>query len=127
MADLFSFIPSALAQDATGALTTGGQSGYASFIPLVLMLGVFYFLLIRPQQKKMKEHKAMVEALRRGDKVITSSGIMGAVSKIDVETGIVHLEIAPDVVVKVVKSAIAEVVTKPVPAIEKKEDKKSKK
>ena len=119
MADLFSFFTPAMAQDA-GGLAAGSQSSFASFIPLVLMLGVFYFLLIRPQQKKMKEHKAMVEALRRGDKVITASGIMGTVNKIETETGVVHLEIAPDVVIKVIKSAVTEVTTKPVPAIEKK-------
>ena len=123
MTDLFSLIPSAMAQEA-GGITGSGAAGFSSFIPLVLMLGVFYFLLIRPQQKKMKEHKAMVEALRRGDKVITSSGIMGTVSKIETETGVVHLEIASDVVVKIVKSAITEVVTKPQPVVE---DKKSKK
>ena len=125
MTDLLSFFTPAMAQDAAGVATTS-QSSFASFIPLVLMLGVF-FLLIRPQQKKMKEHKQMVEALRRGDKVITSSGIMGTVNKIETETGLVHLEIAPDVVIKIVKSAVTEVTTKPVPAVEKKEDKKSKK
>lgn len=122
MADLSSFFPSAMAQDA-GGLATSSQSGFASFIPLVLMLGVFYFLLIRPQQKKMKEHKLMVEALRRGDKVITASGIMGTVNKIDTEAGLIHLEIAPDVVIKVIKSAVTEVTTKPVPAVEKKSKK----
>lgn len=119
MTQLFSLIPSAMAQDATGALG-GAQPGLASFLPIVLMLFVFYFLLIRPQQKKMKEHKAMVEALRRGDKVVTSAGIVGTVNKIDAEAGIVHIEIAPDVVVKMVKSAVSEVTTKPQPVNENK-------
>ena len=126
LSEIFSFISSANAQEAaapiSGMLGSGqAGGGFAGFIPLILMLGVFYFLLIRPQQKKMKEHRAMVEALRRGDKVVTSSGILGTVSKIDTDTGIIHLEIASDVVVKVVKSAVTEVTTKPVPADKKEE------
>lgn len=115
-------IPSAYAQDAAAAAPTGA-AGFASFIPLVLMLGVFYFLLIRPQQKKMKEHRAMVEALRRGDKVVTASGMFGTINKIDADTGAVHLEIAPDVVVKILKSSVTEVLTKPEP-VAKEEGKK---
>jgi preprotein translocase subunit YajC len=123
---LNSLIPSAIAQEAAAVAPSTGAAGFASFIPLVLMLGVFYFLLIRPQQKKMKEHKAMVEALRRGDKVVTSSGMMGTVYKIDSDTGIVQVEVAEDVVIKFVKSAITEVVSKPEPANNNKEIKEIK-
>lgn len=79
-----------------------------SLLPLVLIFVVFYFLLIRPQQKKMKEHKAMIEAVRRGDVVTTSGGIIGKVAKVQ-EDGIVQLEIAEGVKVKVVKGTISEV------------------
>lgn len=123
---LNALIPSAIAQDAAAVTPNAGAGGFASFIPLVLMLGVFYFLLIRPQQKKMKEHKAMLEALRRGDKVVTSSGITGTVYKIDADTGIVQVEIAEDVVVKFVKSAVTEVLSKPEPANNNKEIKEAK-
>jgi len=123
---LNALIPSAIAQDAAAVAPNTGAAGFASFIPLVLMLGVFYFLLIRPQQKKMKEHKAMVEALRRGDKVVTSSGMMGTVYKIDADTGVIQVEVAEDVVIKFVKSAITEVLSKPEPANNNKEIKEIK-
>ena len=58
------------------------DAGIGQFIPLILMFVIFYFFLIRPQQKKVKEHKAMVEALKRGDKVITSGGIVGTVERV---------------------------------------------
>ena len=57
-------------------------SGFAQFIPLILIFVIFYFFLIRPQQKKVKDHKAMVEALKRGDKVVTSGGIIGSITKV---------------------------------------------
>ncbi len=82
-----------------------------SLLPLVLIFVVFYFLLIRPQQKKMKEHKAMIEAVRRGDIVTTSGGIIGKVAKVQ-EDGVVQLEIAEGVKVKVVKGTISEVRSK---------------
>ena len=68
------------------------DAGIGQFIPLILIFVIFYFFLIRPQQKKVKEHKAMVEALKRGDKVITSGGIVGTVERVidneKVEVGI---------------------------------------
>lgn len=82
-----------------------------SLLPLVLIFVVFYFLLIRPQQKKMKEHKAMIEAVRRGDVVTTSGGIVGKVAKVQ-EDGLVQVEIAEGIKVKVVKGTIAEVRSK---------------
>jgi preprotein translocase subunit YajC len=74
-----------------------------------------YFLLIRPQQKKMKEHRALVEALRRGDQVVTSGGILGKVVKV-MEDGVVEVEIAEGVKVKMIKSTITSVVSKTEPA-----------
>ena len=105
------FVTPAFAQ-AAGA---GPGSAIASFLPLVLIFVIMYFLLIRPQQKKQKQHRTMVEALRRGDQVLTQGGIMGKVSKIG-EDGIVEVEIAEGVKVKVVKSTIAQVMSKTEPA-----------
>ena len=77
--------------------------GIAQFIPLILIFVIFYFFLIRPQQKKVKEHKAMVEALKRGDKVITSGGINGTVERI-IDNEKVEVEIAENVKVEIVKA-----------------------
>ena len=80
------------------AQTGGGSGGFdlVALMPLVLIFVVFYFLIIRPQQKKVKEHKVMVEALRRGDRVVTTGGILGTVVKVDGEREFT-LEIAPGV------------------------------
>ncbi|MBR9766017.1 MAG: preprotein translocase subunit YajC [Rhodobacteraceae bacterium] len=91
----------------------------AQFLPLILIFAIMYFLLIRPQQKKMKEHKAMVEGVRRGDQVITQGGLIGKVSKVK-EDGEVEVEIAEGVKVRVVKSTLAQVVSKTEPANEAK-------
>jgi len=105
------FATPAFAQAAGG----GAAGAFGSFIPLILIFAIMYFLLIRPQQKKMKEHQAMVEAVRRGDQVITQGGIVGKVSKV-MEDGHVEVEIAKDVKVKVVKSTLSNVVSKTEPA-----------
>ncbi|MFN3643886.1 MAG: preprotein translocase subunit YajC [Gemmobacter sp.] len=90
-------------------------SALSSFIPLILIFAIMYFLLIRPQQKKVKEHKAMVEALRRGDQVLTQGGIIGKVTKVK-EDGELEVEIADGVRVRVIKGTIAQVLTKTEPA-----------
>ena len=87
----------------------------ANIMPLILVFGIMYFLLIRPQQKKMKQHRAMVEAMRRGDQVVTSGGIMGKVFKVN-DDGIVEVEIAEGVKVRVIKSTITSIVSKTEPA-----------
>ena len=91
------------------------MQGIESIIPLILIFGIMYFLLIRPQQKKLKNHQAMVAALRRGDQVVTQGGIVGKVSKVrdDNEVGI---EIAKGVNVRVIQSTIADVMNKTEPA-----------
>ncbi|GAB4384284.1 preprotein translocase subunit YajC [Albidovulum sp.] len=104
-------ITPAYAQAAGG----GAAGGLASFLPLILIFVIMYFLLIRPQQKKMKEHRAMVEALRRGDQVITQGGIIGKVSKVK-DDGELEVEIADGVRVRVVRSTIAQVLSKTEPA-----------
>ena len=80
-------------------------SGFAQFIPLILIFVIFYFFLIRPQQKKVKEHKLMVSALKRGDEVITSGGIVGKIEKVH-EDDKIDLSISEGITVKVVKSTI---------------------
>ena len=78
-------------------------SGIGQFIPLILIFVIFYFFLIRPQQKKVKEHKAIVEGLKRGDKVITSGGITGTVERI-IDNDKVEVEIAENVKVEIIKT-----------------------
>ena len=78
-------------------------SGIGQFIPLIFIFVIFYFFLIRPQQKKVKEHKAMVESLKRGDKVITSGGITGTVERL-IDNDKVEVEIAENIKVEVVKA-----------------------
>ena len=87
-------------------------SGFAQFIPLILIFVIFYFFLIRPQQKKIKEHKLMVGSLKRGDEVITSGGIIGKVERILGEDKI-DLIISDNVSVQVVQSTIQGLINKP--------------
>ena len=79
------------------------EAGIGQFIPLILIFVIFYFFLIRPQQKKVKDHKAMVEALKRGDKVITSGGIVGTVERI-IDNEKVEVKISENVNVEIVRS-----------------------
>ncbi len=92
------------------------MEGIASLVPLILVFLIMYFLLIRPQQKKLKEHQAMVAALRRGDQVVTSGGIKGRVTKVLDADNELEVEIAPNVQVRVVRSTIQTVVSKTEPA-----------
>ena len=87
-------------------------SGFAQFIPLILIFVIFYFFLIRPQQKRVKEHKTMVAALKRGDEVVTSGGVVGRVERILGDDKI-DLVIADNVTVKVVQSTIQSLLNKP--------------
>ncbi len=103
------FVTPAYAQDA------GAAGGLISIIPFILIFVIMYFLLIRPQQKKMKEHQAMVAALRRGDQVVTQGGVIGKVVKVK-EDGEAEVEIAEGVKVRVLKATIANVISKTEPA-----------
>tara|TARA_B100000029_G_scaffold402587_1_gene402120 strand:+ start:48 stop:332 length:285 start_codon:yes stop_codon:yes gene_type:complete len=87
-------------------------SGFAQFIPLILIFVIFYFFLIRPQQKRVKEHKVMVAALKRGDHVVTSGGIVGKVERILGDDKI-ELQISDNVTVQVVQSTIQNLLNKP--------------
>ncbi|QPH54347.1 preprotein translocase subunit YajC [Pontivivens ytuae] len=93
----------------------GAGSGLASFLPIILIFAIMYFLLIRPQQKRMKEHRNMVEALRRGDQVVTQGGLIGKVVKVK-EDNEVEVELAEGVKVRVVKNTVAQVLSKTEPA-----------
>ena len=87
----------------------------AQFLPLILIFAIMYFLLIRPQQKKLKEHKAMIGALRRGDQVVTQGGLIGKVSKVKDDSEI-EVELAEGIKVRVVRATIAQVLSKTEPA-----------
>jgi preprotein translocase subunit YajC len=112
-------ISPAWAQGAGG----GGLGGIEGLLPLVLIFVVFYFLLIRPQQKKAKEHREMLGNLRRGDKIVTNGGLIGTISRVPNENELI-LEIADNVKVRVMRGMIAESLSKtdPAPAKGKKED-----
>ena len=88
-------------------------SGFAQFIPLILIFVIFYFFLIRPQQKKVKEHKMMVTALKRGDEVVTSGGIVGKIERV-LGDDKVDILISENVTVQVVQSTIQSLSKKPV-------------
>ena len=88
-------------------------SGFAQFIPLILIFVIFYFFLIRPQQKKVKEHKLMVTALKRGDEIITSGGIVGKIERILGEDK-VDILISENVTIQVVQSTVQSLLSKPV-------------
>jgi preprotein translocase subunit YajC len=107
------FISEALAQAAGGTPGAGGgMESLLSFAPLILIFGVFYFLMIRPQQKKAKEHQAMVRAAKRGDRIVTSGGILGVITKANEADNDVEVEISSGVKVRVVRTAISDVVNK---------------
>ena len=91
------------------------MNGLESFIPIILIFVIMYFLLIRPQQKKIKEHKNMVDNLRRGDQVLTQGGIIGKITKVK-EDEEIEVELAKDVKVSVIRSTIVNVLSKTEPA-----------
>jgi preprotein translocase subunit YajC len=95
------------------AASPGGGDFFISLLPLVLIFAVFYFLLIRPQQRKVKEHRSLIESLKRGDQVLTSGGILGKITKVEDTT--VTVEIAKEVQVQVQRSTIADIINKPKP------------
>ena len=98
------FIAPAYAQAADGA-----AGGLFQFLPIILVMVIFYFLLIRPQQKRAKQHREMIAAVRRGDKIITSGGLTGTVTKVTENAETVEVEIAKDVKVQVVRAMIADI------------------
>ena len=105
------FISSAFAQTAPAAAAGGGmQSTLMSMLPLLLMFAVLYFVMIRPQMKKQKEHRAMIDALAKGDEVVTAGGLVGKVSKLG--EAYVGIELAAGVEVQMQRSAVVQVLPK---------------
>ena len=107
------FISSAFAQTAPAATAAAGgsfQDSLMSMLPLVLMFGVLYFVMIRPQMKKAKEHKTMVDALAKGDEVVTAGGMLGKVAKLGDSN--LSLEVAEGVEIQIQRTAVAQVLTK---------------
>jgi preprotein translocase subunit YajC len=107
------FVSAALAQEAAPA-APDAQSALMNYLPFILIFAVFYFLVIRPQQKKLADQDKMTKALQRGDRVVTSCGIHGKVAKID-EEGQLMLEIAEGVQIKIDRDNIAALEAKPKP------------
>jgi preprotein translocase subunit YajC len=95
-------------QESTPTMPLDTQSTWMSLVPIVLIFFVMYFLLIRPQEKKRREHEEMIRQAKKGETVITAGGIYGVITKVDDKEGTVLLEIAKDVQIKVLKTAITE-------------------
>lgn len=112
----------ALGQGGAGA--QGGSGGFASFIPLILMFVIFYFLLIRPQQKKTKEHRQMIDNLKTGDRIITSGGLHGRIT--GVSENALTVEIAEKVRVKVNRGSVSALMQGSAPPAAPKKEKKDK-
>jgi len=91
------------------------MEAFAQFVPLILIFAIMYFLLIRPQQRKLKDHKKMVESLKRGDVIVTQGGLIGKVTKVK-EDNELEVELSKDVKVRVVQSTVAQVRSKTEPA-----------
>lgn len=107
------FISDAYAQAAAGA--GGASSLFGTFLPMLAIIPVFYFLLIRPQQKKAKEHRALISAVKRGDRVVTIGGMLGTVTKV-IDNNEIQLEIAEGVRVRLLRSSVSDVVNRSEPA-----------
>ena len=106
------FVTPAYAQAAAPA--AGGAAAFAQFVPLILVFVIMYFLIMRPQQKKMRQHREMIGALKKGDSVVTQGGILGKV--VAVRDDEVEVEIAQGVRIRVVRATIAQVVNRTAPA-----------
>ncbi|MDD2966697.1 MAG: preprotein translocase subunit YajC [Desulfovibrionaceae bacterium] len=116
---MFATIANAMAP--SGAAPAGGTDMLVQFVPLILMFGIFWFLLIRPQQKRAKEHKRMLEALKRGDYVVTGSGLLGRILEIDAESVLLECGEAK---LRLTRSAVAGLAEKTSAAAESKAESK---
>lgn len=92
----------AFAQDAAAS-----QSSLISFLPLILICGIFYFLILRPQNKRYKAHQAMIQAVTKGDRIVTTGGLIGKIVKVDTDDTTLHVSIADNTTVKILRSGIA--------------------
>lgn len=101
------FSSPAYAQSAGAPAGASGFAAFSGFVPIILMVVIFYFLLIRPQQTRQKQHRQMIEALKKGDVVVTGGGLIGRVVRVDGEEA--EIELAPNVKVRAMKSTLTEV------------------
>jgi preprotein translocase subunit YajC len=106
------FVSEALAQTAGSAAPASPMGDIGLFVPLILDFIVMWFFMIRPQQKKQKEHQAMVRAAKRGDRIVTSGGILGVITKANDADNDVEVEIAKDVKIRVMRHAISDIVNR---------------
>ncbi len=113
---MFSLISDAYAQDASGGGLASAGASVLQILPIVLIFGVFYFLMIRPQQQQAKTLKAKLAAIKRGDRVLTAGGIVATVQKSRDGSNEVEVEIAPNVRVTVLRDTITQVITPGTPA-----------
>ena len=104
----------AYAQAAGGAAAAGGTAALIGFLPYLAIFGIFYFLIIRPQQQRVKQHRAMVDAVKKGDEVVTGGGIIGKALR--VTDGEVEVEAGPNMRFRVLKSTLADVKPRGLPA-----------
>jgi preprotein translocase subunit YajC len=116
------FISQAWAQAAGAAPASDPMSGLIQFAPIILIFGIMYFLMIRPQQRRAKEHRALVQQVKAGDKIVLNSGFLGTVTQVT-DDNEVKVEIADGVRVRVLRNAISEVITNKVDAGKKAGDK----
>jgi preprotein translocase subunit YajC len=121
LAHLFSVIEETIAMFISPAYAQVGPGGMGELVnllvPMLMVFVIFYFFMIRPQQQRMKQHRATIDAIRRGDTVVTSGGIVGKVTKVK-EDGEIEVEIADNTRVRVIKGTVAEVRTKGEPVKE---------
>jgi preprotein translocase subunit YajC len=106
------FVSEALAQTAGAAAPASPMSDIGFFVPLILVFIVMWFFMIRPQQKKQKAHQAMVRAAKRGDRIVTSGGLLGVITKANDADNDVEVEIAKDVKIRVMRHAIADILNR---------------
>jgi preprotein translocase subunit YajC len=121
------FISDSFAQETVNAAAVAPEFSITSLLPLILIFVVFYFLMVRPQSKKMKEHQNTVNNLKVGNKVITTGGIIGTVTEVLTKENQVEVEIADGVKVKILKNYVADLVRDEVAKVKKEATKKGKK
>jgi preprotein translocase subunit YajC len=106
------FVSEALAQTAGAAAPASPLGDIGFFVPLILVFVVMWFFMIRPQQKKQKAHQALIRAAKRGDRIVTSGGLLGVITKANDADNDVEVEIAKDVKIRVMRHAIADIVNR---------------
>lgn len=121
------FISDSFAQETVSSVAAAPDFSFGSFVPLVLIFVIFYFLIIRPQSKKMKDHENLVKSLKVGNKVVTSGGFIGTVHKVEADKNEIEIELAEGVVVKMLKNYVSDITAAEKEKLEKKEKTKNKK